>query len=213
MAGGFLPQGHRRTGLGQMTRPIDHLVLAVRDLEASRDLYRRMGFTLTPVAQHPWGTKNSLVQMGSTFLELLAVADPTLVPPMKPGFFSFGAFNRDYLAKREGFSMLVLNSKDAKRDRDEFAAAGIGDTAVFDFGRKAKQPDGTEAEVAFSLAFATDPRIPDAGFFACQHHAPQYFWKPDYQRHANGARENVEVTMVADEPASLCEFLDKFAGN
>ena len=45
-----------------MVDGIDHLVLCVRDLERARDLYRRLGFTLTPPARHPFGTGNSLVQ-------------------------------------------------------------------------------------------------------------------------------------------------------
>ncbi len=44
-------------------RPIDHLVLAVRDLDAARATYGRLGFTLTPVARHPFGTANSLIQL------------------------------------------------------------------------------------------------------------------------------------------------------
>ena len=51
-----------------MNRAIDHLVLCVRDLEAARAIYRRLGFTLTPPARHPWGTGNSLVQLQGNFL-------------------------------------------------------------------------------------------------------------------------------------------------
>ena len=52
-----------------MTRGIDHLVLAVRDLEKARTFYQRLGFTLTPRAQHPWGTANHLAQLNGCFLE------------------------------------------------------------------------------------------------------------------------------------------------
>ena len=192
-----------------MNRGIDHLVLCVRDLEAVREFYRRLGFTLTPRALHPWGTANSLVQLQGNFLELLAVAEPEKIPPAAPGKFSFGEFSRGFLAKREGMAMMVFASNDARADQAEFASRGLPAYAPFDFSRRAKLPDGSEATVAFSLAFATDPRLPEAVFFTCQQHAPQYFWKPEYQRHANGARRVVEVVMRAGDPANLADFFGK----
>ena len=66
--------------------------------------------------------------------------------------------------------------------------------------------------VAFSLAFVTDPRMPEAAFFVCQQHAPEYFWKPDYQRHPNGALAVREVVMVADDPAAFAGLFQKLQG-
>ena len=189
-----------------MKRAIDHLVLAVRDLEAARAAYARLGFTLTPPARHPFGTANSLVQLQGNFLELLALADPAAIRPAAAGHFSFAEFNRAFLAKREGMSMLVFASKDARGDRREFLERGLQTYEPFDFERKARLPDGSEVTVGFSLAFVTEPRMPDAAFFVCQQHAPQHFWKPEYQRHPNGARAIVEVTMLASDPLAYAEF-------
>jgi len=195
-----------------MTRGIDHLVLAVRDLEKARAFYTALGFTLTPRALHPWGTANHLVQLRGCFIELLGIAEPAKIAPHAPGEFSFGAHNRDFLAKREGMSMLVFESHDARRDQAEFAAAGLETYAPFDFGRDAELPDGSTARVAFSLAFVTDPRLPDTAFFACQQHAPQYFWKREYQDHPNGARTIAELIMVAPDPPSLADLFAKLQG-
>jgi hypothetical protein len=192
-----------------MNRAIDHLVLAMNDLEAARESYRRMGFTLTPRAVHPWGTANSLVQLQGNFLELLAVAEPEKIAPAAPGRFSFGAFNQSFLGRRQGLSMLVFQSGDARRDQAEFRARGLETYEPFDFSRAAKLPDGSVKTVAFSIAFVTEPRMPDAAFFTCQQHAPEYFWKPDYQRHANGARAVVEVVMLANDPTGLAGFFGK----
>ena len=43
-----------------MPRGIDHLVIAVRDLDAARATYQRLGFTLTPEARHPFGNCDHL---------------------------------------------------------------------------------------------------------------------------------------------------------
>lgn len=195
-----------------MGRGIDHLVLCVRDLEAARETYRALGFTTTPVAHHPWGTANSLVQLQGCFLELLGVADPGKIEQPAAGQFGFGRFNQDFLTRREGFSMLVFQSEDARGDREEFARKGLSDYAPFDFSRTAKLPDGSEARVAFSLAFVTHPAMPEAVFFTCQQHAPQYFWKPDYQRHANGAQVVHEVFMAAERPGDFAGFFEALQG-
>jgi hypothetical protein len=194
---------------GKPKRGIDHLVLAVRDLESARRTYMRLGFTLTPRAEHPFGTGNSLVQLQGNFLELLTVVDPAKITAPADGHFSFGAFNQAFLRRREGFSMLVFESTDAKADLQDFTKAGLDTYAPFHFERKARLPDGRDVTVGFSLAFATDRRIPEAAFFVCQQHAPQYFWKPEYQLHANGAIAVVEAIMVAADPPALADF---FAG-
>lgn len=190
-------------------RGIDHLVLCVRDLDAARRTYMRLGFNLTPRATHPFGTGNSLAQFHGNFLELLTVVDPARIAPPAADAFSFAAYNQEFLQRREGLSMLVFESADARADRAAFARAGLTTYPTFDFSRKARLPDGSDATVAFSLSFVTDERMPEAVFFACQQHAPQYFWKPDYQLHANGAVAVVETMMVADEPAALAGL---FAG-
>jgi catechol 2,3-dioxygenase-like lactoylglutathione lyase family enzyme len=193
-------------------RGIDHLVLCVDDLEAARRFYGGLGYTTTPPAVHPFGTGNSLVQLQGNFLELLSVVEPDRIPAMAPGEFSFGAFNRDFLARRQGMSMLVFQSDDARRDQREFAGKGLTTYAPFDFSRKATLPDGSTVTVGFSLAFVTDPRMPEAAFFVCQQHAPEYFWKPEYQQHPNGARAVAEVIMTAEAPATFAELFEGLQG-
>ena len=195
-----------------MPRGIDHLVIAVRDLDAARSAYQRLGFTLTPEARHPFGTKNSLVQLDGAFLELVAVADPALIPEPTEHRFSFAAFNRDFLARREGLSMLVLRSRDAYLDHAAFATRGLPVFEPVRFERIAQAPDGSERRVAFTMTFTADKRLPAAGFFACQHHYPENFWRPDYQRHGNGAERIAAAIMVARDPADFHEFLAHFTG-
>ena len=194
-------------------RGIDHLVLAVADLEAARQRYGALGFTLTPPARHPFGTANSLVQLDGAFLELLSVAEPAAIPPHGPGSFSFAAFNGDYLAHGEGFSMLVLDSRDARADNEAFREAGLATYEPFDFSRSARLPSGENAKVGFSLAFTSHPAIESAGFFVCQQHAPEHFWRSEYQRHDNTARTLEEVCLVADRPLHFVKFLQGFAGS
>jgi hypothetical protein len=130
-----------------------------------------------------------------------------------PDRFSFAAFNRDYLDNGEGFSMLVLDSRDARADAEAFRQAGLVTYEPFDFSRTAELPSGEEVKVGFSLAFTTHPDIDSAAFFTCQQHAPEHFWRPEYQSHENTAHTVQEVCLVADRPLQFAEFLQAFAGS
>lgn len=193
-----MPRSTPRPGRG-----IDHLVLCVRDLDAAAAVYENLGFTLTPRASHDWGTDNRLVQVEGSFLEIIEVAHPEKLLPERDGAFDFGGFINDYLKQREGFGMLVFESVDAGADREEFATTGLSDFEQFNFERQATLPDGSKVTVGFSLAYVHRPEFPDAAFFVCQQHAPEYFWKPHFQTHRNGARAIGEIVMIAENPGDL----------
>ena len=196
-------------------RSLDHIVVAVRDLEVAAARFEALGFTLTPRAEHPWGTANRLAQFaGRCFIELLSIDRPQVLArhaeTLPDQAFDFGSFNRAFLGRREGASMLVLSGEDARADCKRFAA--LGGHPPFDFERRATLPDGSSAKVAFSLAFASDPALPQCGFFTCQNHFPEVFWKPAYQGHANGAETMTAVVIAAAEPARHAAFFETFTG-
>jgi hypothetical protein len=152
------------------------------------------------------------VQLKNGYIEILEVAEPEKIVPHGARFFSFGAFNRDFLAHAEGFSMLLLNSRDAASDARSFEASGIGAFDVFDFAREGKRPDGSAVKLAFSLAFAAEPNSPDVRFAVCQHHFPENFWNPAFQVHANGAQRVPGIAMIANDPVSHRNFLKAYTG-
>jgi hypothetical protein len=212
-------------------RAIDHFVVSVPDLDRAASAFEALGFTLTPRAQHPWGTANRLALLpGGNFFELLEVDRPELVTPHGSPMrarrarqgnqevallgegFSFGAFNTDFLAGGAGPSMLVLQTEDADGDRARYAAAGLKTYPRFDFERQGKLPDGSSATLAFSLAFTSDAALPACGFFTCHNRAPDLFWKPDYMRHRNGAQAIEAVMLAAEQPAAHGAFLAGFSG-
>jgi len=196
-----------------MARGIDHIAHAVRDLDAAAALYRRLGFEVGGRNRHPpvWGTQNHIVQLAGSYIEVLGIADESGMAPHESRRFSFGAFNRDFLSRGEGLSMLALEGRGAP-DAGEFRAAGIGDFELFELEREGRKRDGTVARFAFTLAFAADPGAPQAGFFTCQNHFPENFWNPAFQVHANGAVSVAGVVLVADNPSDHHIFLSAFTG-
>jgi hypothetical protein len=195
-----------------MPRGIDHLIIAVRDLGAARHAFERLGFSVAPIARHPFGTANAVIQFGNSYLELVSVFDAGLIPPARAGAFSFAGFNRDFLAKREGMSMLALKSADAAADQADFDAHGLATFEPLHFERMATGPDGVDRPVSFSVTFTREPRLKEVGFLTCQHHHPGNFWRPEYQTHANGAAGVASAVLVARDPADFHAFMTFFTG-
>jgi catechol 2,3-dioxygenase-like lactoylglutathione lyase family enzyme len=193
-----------------MPRGLDHIVHAVRDLDAAAELYRRFGFTVGARNRHPWGTHNHVVQMPGFFIELLTFAEPGKLGD--DGFSKlFAAYNRDFITRGQGFSLLLLESDDAGADERAFRAADIAQSDIMRFEREARRPDGSVVTVAFSLVFARNRGSPHIHFATCQQHFPEHFWNPAFQNHRNGACGVAGVDMVAERPGDHIAFLGSFA--
>ena len=200
-------------------RPIDHVVLAVQDLDRAAVIYQDPGFTLTPRAAHEdrMGTSNRLAQFGArNFIELLEVDRPEKLArhnfAASPPFFSFGDHNRHAVLEREGLSMLAFASDDARVDIRGFSAAGLPTFAPFDFERYAKLPDGSKVTVAFSLAFVQSREMLNVAFFASENQARNHFWKPEYQSHPNDAAGIVAAYLSSPAPERDAAFVSKMFG-
>ncbi len=194
-----------------MPRGLDHIVHAVRDLDAAAELYRGLGFTVGARNKHPWGTHNHIVQLPGFFIELLTLAEPDKLG--SDGFSRmFGAYNGDFLKRGEGLSLLILESHDAVADEASFRKAGIATAEVMHFEREGKRPDGATVKLAFSLAFAEDKAAPDIHFAVCQQHYPENFWNPAFQKHANSVTGVAGAVVVANDPGRHRDFFQNFAG-
>jgi len=194
-----------------MARGLDHIVHAVRDLDAAAAFYHGLGFTVGARNRHPWGTHNHIVQFAGVFIELLTLAEPDKLG--SDGFSRlFGAYNRDFLKRGEGLSLLILESRDAAADAAAFRVAGIAASEVMRFEREGRRPDGSAVKLGFSLAFAEDRAAPDIHFATCQQHYPENFWNPAFQKHTNSVTGIAGVVVVAAEPPRHLDFFETFAG-
>jgi catechol 2,3-dioxygenase-like lactoylglutathione lyase family enzyme len=200
-------------------RAIDHVVVAVRSLDRAADIYERLGFTLTSRVFHEdrMGTSNKMARFqGHNFIELLEIDRPGKLQPHDfagtPPFFSFGDHNRQAVAERDGLSMIVFATNDARADIRHFEAAGLQTFPPFDFERQAKLPDGSQETMAFTLGFVRSPHMPKIGFFVCQNRAQSYFWKPEFQVHANGAQGMECVFLASPSPERDAGFIGAMFG-
>src|SRR5688572_10787269 len=100
---------------------LDHVVIAIRDLEAAATAYAAMlGRAPSWRGHHPeYGTANVLFGLEHCYLELLALAEPDSAHPI-------GAALATYLEGRaEGLFALALGSDDLDATAAELVAAGL----------------------------------------------------------------------------------------
>ena len=97
-------------------------------------------------------------------------------------------------------------------EKSVFDADGFGGFDLFEFGRRARRPDGQEVEGGFRLAFAREPQSPDFGAFTCTQLMPENFWSADLQRHSNQVTGIAGVVLVAEAPSLHQAFLESFTG-
>lgn len=112
---------------------IDHVVRAVRDLDAAGErLLRDHGLGSVPGGRHPaWGTANRIVPLGDAYLELVAVADPAVARTT-----AFGRAIGEHAADRDRWCDVCLADDDL-----DGTAARLG--LPVSIGTRTR-PDGTE---------------------------------------------------------------------
>lgn len=169
---------------------IDHLVIAVRDLERAREGYARLGFTLTPKGRHTaLKSANHTIMFGcGDYLELMGFEEP------HPVTAPFAAL----LERREGLTAVAFRSEDARDAQARLAASGIAATVPVDFGRPVALPEG-EREARFTLTHLPAGTLPAGHGFVVQHHTRELVWRPEYEAHANGATGIAALAVAAED--------------
>jgi catechol 2,3-dioxygenase-like lactoylglutathione lyase family enzyme len=196
MDGGTIPMTHPVLG-------IDHTYLLVRDLEASADLYRRLGFTLSPRGLHSAqkGTANHTIIFRDDYLELLGVVSDT----------DWNAQQRRTLATvGEGLQAIANRTRDADAARGALDALGIGTEDVSAFSRPLPLPGGGEGIASFRTLGFAESEVPFGHFFLCQHETPDMVWRPELQVHANDATGLGGIIAISDDPLATAETYARF---
>jgi hypothetical protein len=196
-------------------RPLDHLVLPVSGLDASRERLRSLGFTVAPDGFHPFGTANCCVFFpDGTFLEPLTVADETAAEAAARNGNVFARHALDFRARHgpEGFSALVFGTENAGHDHDDFRRVGYSGGDMLTFSRDFKAADGTRDRAEFRLAFASSSVAPACLLFTCERVQVPDVDRSALQRHDNGVTRIGKVLMTAPAPSALAEFLEQVSG-
>ena len=112
---------------------IDHIVIAVHNLDAAIETYGGLGFTVVEGGRHPYGSHNALIGFADgSYIELLAFYEDS---PAHPWW--------DLLHQRGGGLIdFCMATDDIRADLAAFRAKGVDAGDLTDGGRR--RPDGYE---------------------------------------------------------------------
>ncbi len=172
---------------------LDHVLVGVRDLEQAREIWTRLGFTLTPRGRHiGWGTANYCIMFDRDYIELLGIIDPA----------QFTNNLDRFLAKREGLLGLAFATDDAARSARTLRARGIEVEGPKNLSRILELPTG-EVEPAFELVHLKPEDSPGFNAFLCHHRTPDVVWQSQWVEHPNTAVGIGSVHVVVKDPKTI----------
>lgn len=177
---------------------IDHPLLATHDIEGLRDRLISLGFNMTAIGRHPWGTSTSLAMFDGCLLEIMGIYDETLIDEVPAGEFRFGRHVFEHLQQREGVALSALHSTDSVKDAATAQDAGFTVAGHLEFGRNVTLPDGSADRTKTTLALMPDLDFPRLSFFLCQQHRPELIYVPEWLEHPNTASGIKGVTILAN---------------
>lgn len=176
---------------------IDHPLLATRDIERLRARLIALGFNMTDIGKHPWGTSTSLAMFNGCLLEIMGIYDATLIDEVPAGDFRFGRHVYEHLVVREGVALTALHSTDSIKDAQFAIDAGFHVAGHLEFGREVTLPDGLAGRTKTTLALLPDTTFPRLSFFLCQQHRPELIYVPEWLEHPNKVIGICGVNVVA----------------
>src|SRR5947209_6646828 len=182
---------------------IDHVIVAVRDLDRAQMGWTRLGFALTPRGRHlGQGTANYCIMFGRDYLELL-------------GFVTRDDYAHRleaFLARREGaMSVAFAPAGSAEEAAAALTAAGLHPSEPRALGRQLELPESTVVP-RFSLITLPPEETPALDCFLCAHLTPELVRRPEWLTHPNGALGVNSVHLLVEDTAPLLPAYDRLFG-
>jgi catechol 2,3-dioxygenase-like lactoylglutathione lyase family enzyme len=189
---------------------LDHIGIAVPDLAAAAETYRRLGFQLTPLQQQAgplepggpvvrWGSANHCAMLEQGYLELIGVVDPALYDNQ------LGRF----LARYRGIHIMALGISDAEAAVERLRQAGLVVAGVRPMQRPVATPEGT-SEVRFKRVPLAD--APEGRIQLIEHLTPELMWQPHLLAHPNRVVALTETVLCVADIAETAERFRRLAG-
>ena len=180
---------------------LDHVVVNARDmLDQAVEVYRRLGFTLTPRGYHTLGSINHCVVFDEDYLELVGI-DPQAK-----------TVRGELLRYPEGLNGIVFATDDAAGLYARLAAAGAPVAPPADFARPVALADGMH-EARFRTVRVAAEAAPYGRVYFCQHFTPELVWRAEWRGHANGATGIARAVILSPEPERTALLYRKLFGD
>jgi catechol 2,3-dioxygenase-like lactoylglutathione lyase family enzyme len=178
---------------------LDHVIVAVQDLDAAASAWRKLGLTLTPRGLHAGkGTGNHCIMLPDSYVELLGIVDATGAQ---------GRLAENIRTRGEGGMGLAWGADDADRACATLRAAGIEAEDPNDLARPLDL-DGQRHTVRFRNVMLPTLHFPGTMQFICTHMTPELTRaRHEWMLHPCGATAVSEVMLAAEDTAAASQHL------
>src|SRR5262245_10497309 len=180
-----------------MIQGIDHLVIAVKDLDQAARDYEHLGFTVIPGGQHPVGSHNALIAFkDGSYLEIIA-------------FYREAIEHRwwEPLVKGERLVDFCFQTDDLRGDTNKLRQAGVEINDPVPWSRK--RPDGFELKWLLSLATGSHRGVAP---FLIEDVTPRSERIPRQFSHVNGITGIRQVNVAVGELSPIQTWCSALIG-
>lgn len=176
---------------------IDHIVIAVPDLEAATRSYQGLGFTVVPGGRHPVGTYNSLISLADgSYIELIS-------------FYQDNPAHRWWGPLQTGGGLVdfCMQTNDLAGDTLKLRNAGVHIDDPVPWSRT--RPDGYQLKWLLSLAREGHRGVAP---FLIQDETPRGERVPKDTRHKNEAIGIGTVTVAVEDLLAVASWYERVLG-
>jgi hypothetical protein len=180
---------------------LDHAVVNVRDeMDRAVEIYRRLGFHMTERGYHTLGSINHLAVLEQDYIELI-------------GFEPDAANVRtDILRYPCGLNALVFGMSEANSVYAELQNSDVPAEPPVAFSRPVAV-DGSNQNARFQTVRLAKDAVPGGRVYFCQHLTPELVWRPEWQRHANGAVALTRAVLVSADSSRAVAIFKRMFGD
>ena len=192
---------------------LDHLAHWVPDIHACAALLDRLGFLVTPYAEHvhatreggpavPAGSANHCVMLECGYLEVLTpVGDTPIAREVRAA-----------LARYTGVHLTAFCVEDAARHRERLVAQGFPQRPCVSLTRETTTADGGTTTLRFTVARPQPNCLPEGRVQFLTHHTGEALWQPRWLAHPNGARALTDVLFCVRDPNEASARYERYLG-
>lgn len=179
---------------------LDHVVVNVQDrIDEGLEIYRLLGFTLTPRGYHTLGSMNHLAIFGTEYLELIAT------PPGTAG-------RSEIMDAPAGLNGLVFGTEDAAAVFESLRAAGIPVLPPNRFSRPVDLANGQRRDASFATVRLQPGATKIGRLYFCQHFTRDLVWRDSWRHHPNGTIGVIRAVIAATEPGEVAALFARMFG-
>ena len=179
---------------------LDHLAHWVPDIHRASTLLGRLGFAVTPYAEHmhapsaddapvPAGSANQCVMLEAGYLEVLTpIGDTPIAREVRAA-----------LGRYTGLHLAAFCVADAAAHRERLMSAGFPQRPSVSLARGSTNAEGEACTLRFTVVRPEVGCLAEGRVQFLTHHTPDELWQPRWLEHPNTARALTDMLFCVED--------------